>query len=96
MTKVTEIPIDQIRTDGIGDSKVPLHEAKVQDYAKKIIEGNVFPPVTVYDDGDHYWLADGFHRFEAVRRLGKSHFGVRLKRGSKENAVAHYQAHHQG
>ena len=32
-------------------------------------EGAIFPPVTVFFDGEHFWLADGFHRVQAAETI---------------------------
>jgi hypothetical protein len=39
----------------------------VDEYADLMRAGHTFPPVTVFYDGQSYWLADGFHRFRAWR-----------------------------
>ena len=60
------IPIELIRTDGgtqIRDCKT--QQTKIAEYATAMGEGNQFPPLIVFWDGEHYWLADGFHRLGA-------------------------------
>lgn len=55
--------------------RVRLDEDAVQAYAARYAEGEDMPPVLVYYEGDldrpdAFWLADGFHRVEALRRNG--------------------------
>lgn len=66
MSDVKEIPIELIRLDGgtqIRDCKTM--QTKIAEYAMAMGEGNQFPPLTVFWDGEAYWLADGFHRLGA-------------------------------
>jgi hypothetical protein len=66
MTEIKAIPIELIRLDGgtqIRDCKTM--QTKIAEYATAMAEGNQFPPLTVFWDGEHYWLADGFHRLGA-------------------------------
>jgi hypothetical protein len=63
---VQAIPIELIRTDGgtqIRDCKTM--QTKIDEYVLAMNEGADFPPLTVFWDGEHYWLADGFHRHGA-------------------------------
>src|SRR3954447_20230894 len=60
------LAIDLIRTDGGTQIRAcETFHAKVAEYATAMGEGNEFPPLTVFWDGEHYWLADGFHRLGA-------------------------------
>lgn len=52
-------------------SRVEISETTVSDYADAMLAGDVFPPVTVFFDSVHYYLADGFHRYHATRRAEK-------------------------
>lgn len=66
MSDVRAIPIELIRLDGgtqIRDCKTM--QTKIAEYAMAMGEGNQFPPLTVFWDGEAYWLADGFHRLGA-------------------------------
>ena len=40
-----------------------------------------FPPVDVFDDNTDYWMANGFHRHEAHRQLGRRRSPARSGRG---------------
>lgn len=46
-----------------------------------------FPPVTVFCDGSEFWLADGFHRVEAVKALAWSEIAADVKQGTRRDAV---------
>jgi hypothetical protein len=68
------IPIELIRLDGgtqIRDCKTM--QTKIEEYVLAMAAGAVFPPVTVFWDGEHYWLADGFHRHGAYNILMQAH-----------------------
>ena len=44
----------------------------INNYAEAMADGAQFPDVTVFTDGTHYWLADGFHRVRAAKQNGKA------------------------
>src|SRR4051794_38835989 len=50
-------------------------------------DGAEFPPVTLYDDGQRYWLANGHHRVHAARAIGREHIRAEIREGSREDAV---------
>lgn len=66
---VQDVPINQIRTEGGTQPREKLDLEVVDRYAEErqtAHEANKpqpFPPPTLFHDGNHYWLADGFHRF---------------------------------
>jgi transposase-like protein len=48
--------------------------------------GVKFPPVVVFHDGEHYWLADGFHRLKAAFAAGFDAVDSELRQGALEDA----------
>jgi ParB-like chromosome segregation protein Spo0J len=48
---------------------------------------DVSAPVTVFDTGDELFLADGHHRVEAARRLGRMTIEANVRRGSRHDAL---------
>jgi hypothetical protein len=84
------LQIDQIRCDGGTQSRAAINEATVAEYAEAMADPvTVFPPVTVYFDGRDYWLADGFHRVEAWRRIGRTDIPAEIKQGDRRSAILH-------
>lgn len=83
------LAIDHIRTDGGTQSRAQINWLTVTDYAADIAEGAAFPPVVVYFDGADYWLADGFHRLEAHKRLGLVEIDADVKQGTRRDAILH-------
>lgn len=81
------LPIDSIRIDGGTQSRAALNDEAVADYAAIIRDGADFPPVVVFHDGKHYWLADGFHRWHAYRTAGATEIGADVREGTKRDAV---------
>lgn len=55
----------QVRVDGVTPERV-------QQFMDAMEAGDVFPPITLFWDEAHraLWLADGFHRVQASRRIG--------------------------
>lgn len=52
-------------------SRTEIHQDAVDDYAHAMEQGDQFPPLTVFFDGVHYYLADGYHRYHAAKKVGK-------------------------
>ena len=82
-----QLAVDSIRTDGGTQSRAQINWLTVTDYAADIAEGATFPPVVVYFDGADYWLADGFHRLEAHKRLGLAEIAADVKPGTRRDAI---------
>ena len=82
-----QVQISDIRIDGGTQSRASINPQIVSDYAEAIKAGDVFPPVVVYFDGADYWLADGFHRYEAHASAGSDALRVDLRQGTRRDAV---------
>ena len=65
MSHAENIPINSIRLDGGTQPRASIDFDTVFDYMDAMTDGADFPPVVVFYDGTHYWLADGFHRVKA-------------------------------
>lgn len=89
----------QIRADGATQMRAGLNAETVNEYADifytTMTDWWPFPPLTVFDDGETYWLADGFHRFEAFQRhhhIKNNHEAVRpvpvlVHKGTRRDAI---------
>lgn len=58
-----------------------------QEYAEAMQEGDIFPPVVVFNDGARYWLADGFHRYHASNYVGYLEIEADVNLGTKRDAI---------
>jgi hypothetical protein len=68
-------------------SRVELDREYVREYAKDLLGGNRFPPVILFNDGEKYHLADGFHRYEAHKLAGLKTIRAEVRDGSKRDAI---------
>lgn len=75
-----------IRIDGGTQSRVAINTEAVGDYAKAMLDGDQLPPLLVYFDGAANWLADGFHRFHASRKVGLKAVEVEVVQGTLQDA----------
>lgn len=80
------IEIRTIRTDGGTQPRAGLDDKTVADYADEIRQGAKFPPVVLFFDGSHYWLADGFHRVAAAKFSGKQRILAEIHQGTLRDA----------
>lgn len=83
---MTKVALDKLRLDGDTQVRKSLNLEKVEEYAEAMKEGAEFPPVTVFHDGSHYWLADGFHRYHAARKAEQDEILADVKNGTVEEA----------
>jgi hypothetical protein len=84
--KMISIELGKIRLDGGTQPRKNIIEEAVQNYTELLLEGVKMPPVTVFFDGKHYWLADGFHRYHAHKRAGFETIACDEKTGTKRAA----------
>ena len=76
-----------IRIDGGTQAREELNQESVAEYAEKMRDGEVFPPVTVFFDGSEYWLVDGFHRYFATKSNGKTSIDCDVENGTLKEAI---------
>ena len=76
-----------IRLDGGSQLRVRLDDAAIADYVSALQSGVELPPVDVIDDGSVYWLANGFHRHEAHRGIGRGEIACEVKTGTRMDAI---------
>jgi hypothetical protein len=67
MADLIRLPIRLIRLDFQPEEN--LIQETVEEFTALLRGGHSFPPITVYFDGEIYWLFDGFHRLRASRKL---------------------------
>jgi chemotaxis protein histidine kinase CheA len=84
-----KLQLDKISTDGGTQSRAALNEDVVAEYAEVISAGADMPPVTVFQDGKKYWLADGFHRYFAHQKALAVEIAADVQRGTKRDAILH-------
>ena len=85
---MTVIPLSDIQ-DGGAQMRVEMKPDVVREYADEMAAGAVFPLVVVYHDGTDYWLADGFHRVEAARKLDRESIDAEVLAGGERDAILH-------
>ncbi len=88
MNTARSIPIAEIG-DGGAQMRVEMKPDVVRDYADEMAAGAVFPPVVVYHDGSIFWLADGFHRVAAARKLERQTIDAEVHEGGDRDAILH-------
>lgn len=80
------VMLDDIRTDGGTQPREYLNELVLSEYAEGMTDGTAFPPVVIFFDGSHYWLADGFHRFFAAKKCGARDLAADVRQGTRRDA----------
>ncbi|MGJ2639734.1 ParB N-terminal domain-containing protein, partial [Salmonella enterica subsp. enterica serovar Paratyphi A] len=78
-----------IQIDGGTQSRANVNDQVVNEYAEAIQAGATFPPIVVFYDGKKHWLADGFHRFHAYRKLGREKVAADIRQGTRRDAILH-------
>ena len=81
------LKLNQLTLDGGTQSRVKIIQEAVDEYADAIIGGARFPSVLVYFDGVKYYLTDGFHRFFAHQKAGKTEIDVQIVNGTLRDAI---------
>ncbi len=85
--KKVYLALEEILTEGL-QTRAQLDMETVREYAEAEKErGAVFPPVTVFSDGQKYWLADGFHRVAMARQQGKKKVAAEVRDGARIDAL---------
>ncbi|TBR56963.1 hypothetical protein B4U84_26375 [Westiellopsis prolifica IICB1] len=84
---MVQLEISSIQVGKATQSRVRLNQKLIDEYAEAITSKANFPPLTVFYDGTHYWLADGFHRLEAAKKTLASTIEVDIRQGTQRDAI---------
>lgn len=85
-----QLDINQIAMDGGTQARFATNSQVAEDYAVAIDENGgawPFPPIVVFHDGQTHWLADGFHRVTAARRMLLTAVPADIRQGTRRDAV---------
>ena len=82
-----ELALDQITIDAHIQMRTALDDDVIDEYAEAMEAGAVFPPVVVFFDGDTHWLSDGFHRYHAAGRAGRTILLAEQRDGTRRDAL---------
>lgn len=84
---ITELPLDAIRIDGGTQPREEISAPVVGEYAEQMAAGVAFPPITVFHHADTYWLADGFHRYQAALAVKHDRIRAEVRGGTLRDAI---------
>lgn len=84
---MSAIQLSDIRIDGGTQSRASIDQQAVADYAEAMAAGDTFPPVVAFFDGAAYWLADGFHRYQAYARAKVVNIPADVRQGTQRDAI---------
>lgn len=88
--KILSLQLFTLRTLLENVEVVPLNEQIVAAYIQEIEPTRIFSTLKVCFDGTDYWLFDGYHRLEAMKRLGFNTCTVQIFKGSRRDAFRRY------
>lgn len=86
---ITMIRISDLILSEEVQSRVSLDESVINEYAEAMKNGDEFPPIDVYRDGDDNYVADGFHRIKGAIKAGLAEFKAKIKEGTIRDAILH-------
>lgn len=77
MANATLVRIDAVNVNAKKLRK--LSQKKIEQYSIAYDRGDVFPPISVDDNGDFYTIFDGRHRYQAQLLAGCMYIEVTIR-----------------
>ena len=81
------LTLDEIRRDGGTQPRAAIDLKHVKLLEQQMEDGQELEPVTIFYDGESYWLADGFHRYSAHRNQDREALACIVRQGTRREAV---------
>jgi len=81
------INLHTITIDAGTQSREQISQETVDEYAEALSDGVAFPAITVHTDGVKNYLTDGFHRYFAHKKLGKTSIQADVIHGTLREAI---------
>lgn len=67
--------------------RAAINQDVVAEYAGRMATGETFPAIVLFNDGNRYYLADGFHRVMAAHRNEWMSIRAEVRAGTKTDAL---------
>lgn len=81
------LSVDVINITGGTQSRLKIDQNYVEEIYEKMKDEVEYDAVTIFFDGKEYWLADGFHRYHATRKLGRASIKCKITNGLLRDAI---------
>jgi hypothetical protein len=83
----TVLPLSEIKVDNSIQCRDSLNRKTVAAYSEDMERGDNFPLLDLFAVEGVNLLADGGHRLEAARKTGRTSIAVRIRHGTRKDAV---------
>lgn len=78
--------LSQLTLDPSLQMRKQLNQDVVDEYAKAMLDGDKFPPIIVFNDGEHNYVAEGFTRCAAAKQSGLEIIDADVQMGTYDDA----------
>lgn len=86
-SQTTMLKRNQLRRDGGTQMRDQLSEEAIEQYTIAYRNGEKMPAIIVFNDGENFWIADGFHRDESAGRAGLDEIECEVRQGTVQDAI---------
>ncbi|MDJ0617063.1 MAG: ParB N-terminal domain-containing protein [Calothrix sp. MO_192.B10] len=87
LSSVEYLTLDEIRRDGGTQPRAAIDLKHVKLLSEQMEDGFTLEAIAVFYDGESYWLADGFHRWQAHHNREEEVIACVIHQGSHRDAV---------
>lgn len=87
MSSPKHIPLSAIKFDSATQVRAELDAQAITDYAERMVAGDTFPPVELFQDGDDFYIGDGWHRLLAAQRNEDVTIRANVQAGGRREAI---------
>ena len=88
--KTLSLDLKHLRTLLENDEVTPLSDEIVNQYVEEITISQRCPKLLSCFDGNEYWLFDGYHRLEAMKKVGFNMCEIQVYKGTRRDALRRY------
>src|SRR5439155_4104406 len=81
---IRNVRVGEIVVDAGTQVRAAINESAVSEYAEAMRDGDEFPPIILFADGNRFLCADGFHRTLAAARISRDTLKAEVRQGSKQ------------
>ena len=78
--------LSQITLDPKLMMRKELNQEIVDEYAQAMLDGDTFPDIVIFNDGEHNYLVEGFKRYHAAKQSGLEIINADVQMGTYDDA----------